>query len=656
MVSFLSQIDMYGSKFHFKTFGDNKTTSSFGGIMTIATILILFLFTYLFGQDFFYRRNPKVTESGSLPGSYSRVQLSNENIVIPWRIEDASAMPVDPSGVLYPIVYYYSSERNPETSEFETYNYEYLNYYPCNSSDITLKDGDLPVGSYYCIDLRDLPIGGYWDGDFVNYFEIQIYFCPGGQPVNDGINCTNQELLKQFLNSEDPWYFSIYYPTHQFQPEDYNTPIKIHYTTHYTPINPITRKNDRLFFKEIQMIDDKGVVFISKEHKHYWVVDEIYQEFKYHPEEKLLEKGHTSKLYSMNVYVSYKKVLYSRIYEKIYNVMAVVGGFSQVVIMIIRIFCELMNVIKMKLSLINSCFYFDKIEMNYKIRNTRVHSLQIIKTLKEQQFQNSNSSEISFQPQVQTIMPIQQSINCEKIANIKNKNLSSCKTLTKESTEVIHKKNKIKANQYFCYQIHKNKCLRKILVKEPLNENNQFILAEKYIESIIDLSSYLTLFKEVLLFKHFFLSTNQLFALSNMRKYYLGKELDQKLIRTAIGFENCDNSEGFLKSVMKKGNETNNNEFDKFLMQFIEFSQNKKEYKKEKCSSKFIFGSKININNCHDTQCLSFNTLHKKATFRHSFILNVPKQRISVDGHLTSTPKDNSNLVTVKRTKNNCSS
>ena len=66
----------------------------------------------------------------------------------------------------------------------------------------------------------------------------------------------------------------------------------------------------------------------------------------------------------MNVYVSYKKVLYSRIYEKIYNVMAVVGGFSQVVIMIIRIFCELMNVIKMRLSLINSCFYFDKIEMS----------------------------------------------------------------------------------------------------------------------------------------------------------------------------------------------------------------------------------------------------------------------------------------------------
>ena len=136
----------------------------------------------------------------------------------------------------------------------------------------------------------------------------------------------------------------------------------------------------------------------------------------------------------------------------------------------------------------------------------------------------------------------------------------------------------------------------------------------------------------------------------------MGKDLDQKIIRTAVGYENCDNTEGYLKSVMKKGNEKSNNEFDKFLMQFIEFHQNKKEYKKENCSSKLIFGSKININNCHDTQCLSFNTLNKKATFRHSFILNVPKQRISVDGHLTSTPKDNSNLVTIKKSKNNCSS
>ena len=155
---------MFGSRFHFKVFGKHKSMSCFGGLMTLITLVILAIFFYLFGQDFFYKKNPQVIQSGYLPQNYSTINLTEEKIIIPWRIEDVSSIPVDPTGILYPRIYYYTSERDPKTMEFVSYNVEYLDFFKCNATDIMVNNGELQLGSYYCINLTNKPIGGYWDG------------------------------------------------------------------------------------------------------------------------------------------------------------------------------------------------------------------------------------------------------------------------------------------------------------------------------------------------------------------------------------------------------------------------------------------------------------------------------------------------------------
>ena len=393
MSSFLSQIDMYGSKFHFRVFKDNKSISQLGGFMTILTMLILGVFLYLFGQDFFYKKNPQVTKSGILPAHYSKVDLNKEKIIVPWRIEDISSLPVDPTGILYPRIYYYTAEKNPETAELENIRTEYLDYYQCNITDLNTNQTGLKIDNYYCFDLTNKPIGGYWDGEFVYYLEIQLYFCPEGKVVGEENNCTDIEILNQHLNNENPWYFSIYFPTHQFQPEEYDDPVKIHYAVHFTQIDPVNRKNDRLYFNEIQLIDDKGLIFESKKQCNFWVAEKLTQESVYYPEKRLIEKGQSSKIYTMNVYGTLEKILYTRIYDKLYDVLAVVGGFSQIVIMAFRTFCEYFNMIKMKTNLINSSFYFDKYELLNK--PTNVHENSVENPFTEPKFQGAKVSKFS---------------------------------------------------------------------------------------------------------------------------------------------------------------------------------------------------------------------------------------------------------------------
>ena len=111
MKSFLTFIDIYGTKFHFYFHGYIKFNTWIGGIITILISTLLLSFFYIFGEDFFFRKNPSFTYS-TVGEDYKKIDLSSKKIVIAFRIEDDFGFALDSKNLIYPMIYYYSAVPN----------------------------------------------------------------------------------------------------------------------------------------------------------------------------------------------------------------------------------------------------------------------------------------------------------------------------------------------------------------------------------------------------------------------------------------------------------------------------------------------------------------------------------------------------------------
>ena len=109
MKSFLTKIDVYGTKFHFFTFNKLKFQTCIGGLLTIIIYFLALLLIYIFGKNFFYRKNPSYTSS-SISENYEKISLTKEKVTIAFRLEDNNGFTLNMSNYFYPVITYYVFE------------------------------------------------------------------------------------------------------------------------------------------------------------------------------------------------------------------------------------------------------------------------------------------------------------------------------------------------------------------------------------------------------------------------------------------------------------------------------------------------------------------------------------------------------------------
>jgi len=179
---------IFGNIFNFTINKQPKFKTILGAVFSLITLLVIILGIVIFGRDFYKRKNPKVLAQKRVPANYSKVNLNNKVLTLSWRIEDSNGKELDFSGILFPQIIYNAMAVDPKTKNLDFIEpLKILSYRRCNETTnepnfYQLKNHD----NWYCVnfDVESLLLGGYWDGDFNNYFSLQLNACKHDQNDN----------------------------------------------------------------------------------------------------------------------------------------------------------------------------------------------------------------------------------------------------------------------------------------------------------------------------------------------------------------------------------------------------------------------------------------------------------------------------------------
>ena len=322
----LKYLDCFGTTFNFYTEKTRKLYTPLGGILT--------LFSFIFGTVIFLAMNLEeikhdvpLTSTSVIQEGYHNIKFVEEKIWIPWRIRNYEGNLANFSGLLYPIIYYYSGKKNKNEEKLDL-TFSYLDYKLCSETSMINNSNyyylDASLDQLYCIDMEDLDMGGNWDSDFVNYVEFDLYICQDGIDYDEtNKNCTSYEDLINAAQNDNSFEFEIYYPMVHYQPMNKTNPIFVKYNNYFYHLSRFSNKIDRLYLQKNTLIDDKGWVSKNEKINNYWGCESLSGDSYATGDKKdLMSEGSSSRLYSFNIYVNFQVIVYRRYYKNLFLIIA----------------------------------------------------------------------------------------------------------------------------------------------------------------------------------------------------------------------------------------------------------------------------------------------------------------------------------------------
>lgn len=112
----LKKLDMFGKTPSFTINANESYKTAVGGLLTFNCGILLVVFMILLGDDFYNKKNPKVIESKMFNENYYTRNLTTNQNIIAWKIEDHYTNMPNFTRVLYPKIIYSSFVLNETTN------------------------------------------------------------------------------------------------------------------------------------------------------------------------------------------------------------------------------------------------------------------------------------------------------------------------------------------------------------------------------------------------------------------------------------------------------------------------------------------------------------------------------------------------------------
>ena len=413
MKNFIKRIDILGGDVSLFYKGEKGVRTLFGGLITIFVGFILVLLIIGFGQNFYKRINPLVVIQDLYPNYYNHYNISNSNFPISFRYEnsDGKQLEIEEKSFYFDITHDRYIRRD---GSLELVSRVGIPYKKCVKSefDNDMLYDKLGLNKSLCFDFGEkgyFEFGGYWDGEFVDYIYINSLKCKEGSTNKKGIACASEKETQALISNL--LYVSVYIPNILIDPSEYTNPFTLTLINLYSMLDLNIVKNTYLKFIEIQMFSDIGwLIQDIKEHKE---ISYYQTTTDYSLQSSLAYDEYYSNYYSsVTLYMVKNIKKYTRVYTKIQNLAAEVGGILKLFTSIMSILIHFYN---------NSYFEFELIKvLNNYLTTTKESPSNSIKINKSNYDKANNVSNLSNLNQSSFLNINKSNINTKDKSSLKN--------------------------------------------------------------------------------------------------------------------------------------------------------------------------------------------------------------------------------------------
>ena len=350
MDSLFRNVDMFGLSFTLNTFGKAKYKTKSGGGLTLFSLCIVGLFTYLFGLDFFFKENPNLVESNLVHLETKKVDLDYSKLAFMFRLENGSSKPfLDQKAIPQKLQAFYFHYKKNKESLFELMCSTFQNNVKLCSETNATKNLDLldeRLDQWFCWDIEKITsdcrkqlgdkdpnyvpfLGGY--NDELEYSALRLdvnSFTWNKDWIPENV-ATNEQIAKLpgvILN--------IRFPNISYDANKPYDPLTTFYDTktHYLFQGNVRR--ELRFMQLVTSIDDHGWVFQSKSSVTSMMPDRDEPEFYSFDHSKEGPKNY----YNGFIRNVKKEKVFSRSFMKLQGLAAEVGGVVKSIIGVFAIY------------------------------------------------------------------------------------------------------------------------------------------------------------------------------------------------------------------------------------------------------------------------------------------------------------------------------
>lgn len=372
MKHFLRKLDFYGKTPSFLFFGKEAAETCFGGLISFTIFVCFIIFSFIFGQDFLFRKRPRVISSFERPINSTVYRFNTSDLPFMFRIEDFKGNPIDYSDFLFTSILHWEYEEDPTTKQLILKNHSISKLIKCPTHGEFMQYFTKDTSTYLCFNWNNEKIGGSIEEKFNYYFTFFVSFCPTGYYNPD--TCTDPTEIDKISLSKNPWYFSLYYPEYYLLPSDLDNPLRIKYSNYLRRVSREMVKYDEFLFQRVVLNDDQGILWhtnklitrialYSRESEYYF----------YENTKETLIKNMPALLYQATILMSKDYDYYDRIYVKLQDVAAQIAGFLRIIIFVLVFFDVKASSLFLQASLVHFFFNFKNERSTQKQINNSIN-------------------------------------------------------------------------------------------------------------------------------------------------------------------------------------------------------------------------------------------------------------------------------------------
>lgn len=311
-------IDMFGKKATFLVGEYRGFNTYLGAVLTLLTVLGGLFFILYFGIQVIDRKNQSLIVTTLVEDNPDRINWTDSNFALGIGLEFPNYTLYADESIYTIEAYLVTMTRKEDGEETVKTRKEIIRCDQFNFTVIPDYYKLLDLKNLYCLKPDDLNVEGNFGHPVWTYISLEFIKCTSESELRTGTKCKSKEDIEKRLSGG---YIALFASDHSIIPNNYKEPAKLYGKNFFTSYSSERYIDFWVYYKKMQIVTDKGLLFQSKEVKEVYGYDYTRENTDNRVNDNFL---------TVKLRLSETKEVYERSYDKIQNVAANAGGIIQI--------------------------------------------------------------------------------------------------------------------------------------------------------------------------------------------------------------------------------------------------------------------------------------------------------------------------------------